>query len=206
MPPGQSALFTVMLPDESRVPCHQPSSILTYWYPAASMPEEASASVCASITLAFIFAANEFQDAHPIGGVEMEAVAGAPGAAATAPAPPTTVSATTASAQIRAPIRLRAMLGITGQTCPVIYLFPRLRPPRSAYSAATSKLAEMDVLPRSHALGPPTRCKAIPDVDHTRRSGDRLAAPRWWNRSSHGVNRLNKRVRKSPLSCRTAVE
>src|SRR6266540_993352 len=69
MPPGHSAVSTVMLPAESRVPCHQPSSMLTYWYPASLRPDATSASTCSLMTLYVIFAANVFHDAQPIGGV-----------------------------------------------------------------------------------------------------------------------------------------
>lgn len=69
MPPGHSEVSTVLLPALSRVPCHQPSSMLTYWYPAAGSPAETNASTCCSMTLWSIFAAKLFQEAQPRGAV-----------------------------------------------------------------------------------------------------------------------------------------
>src|SRR5690349_19277220 len=81
MPPGHSLVSTTMLPAASRVPCHHPSSMLTYWYPASFRPRDTSASVCALMTLALMFAAKLFHDALPIGGAATTAAALAAAAA-----------------------------------------------------------------------------------------------------------------------------
>ena len=81
MPPGHSLVSTTMLPAASRVPGHHPSSMLTYWYPASFRPHDTSASVCALMTLALMFAAKLFHDALPIGGAATTAAALAAAAA-----------------------------------------------------------------------------------------------------------------------------
>src|SRR5207237_1105417 len=64
-----------MFPAPSRVPCHQPSSMLTYAYPASLMPDATIASACCRITLALICAAKLFQGSQPIGGLAIDATA-----------------------------------------------------------------------------------------------------------------------------------
>src|SRR6185369_10271933 len=86
MPPGHSAASTVMLPAGSRVPCHQPSSMFTYWYPAAFRPLETIASACPLITLKLILAAKLFHEAQPMGGPDR--LLALPPAPPAPPAPP----------------------------------------------------------------------------------------------------------------------
>ncbi len=57
-----------MAPELSREPFHQPSSMLTYSYPASFMPDDTSASVCCLITVALMAPAKLFQEFQPIGG------------------------------------------------------------------------------------------------------------------------------------------
>src|SRR5207247_6611085 len=69
MPCGNLTGSGTSRPAASRVPAIQQSSMLTYWYPAAFMPELTIVSAVCSTSCSLTWQPNEFQSFQPIGGV-----------------------------------------------------------------------------------------------------------------------------------------